>query len=184
MMRNWTDTWFLGVQTIQYAIDFYIWEMLFHDYPDIERVVELGTAWGGLSMLLGLHALQLGADFVSYDNGDCFEHWSTDGPYAWDTPVGELFSNSFRIGDVFGEYLDEIKETVALPGRTLLVCDGGNKRLEYKTFAPLLKPGDIVTVHDWAAEIFEEDIDYDLTPQIMTDMCGVLGSLTRFFMKG
>jgi len=35
------------------------------------------------------------------------------------------------------------------PKKCLLFCDGGNKVLEFKTFGPLLKVGDLIFAHDY-----------------------------------
>ena len=39
---------------------------------------------------------------------------------------------------------------VAKPGRTVVLCDNGNKVLEFNLFATYLKPGDFIFTHDYA----------------------------------
>lgn len=45
---------------------------------------------------------------------------------------------------------EEIAALIALPGPTLLLCDGGNKVREVNTFARHLKPGDVIASHDYS----------------------------------
>ena len=42
--------------------------------------------------------------------------------------------------------------------KTFIFADGGNKIQEFNTYAPLLKSGDCIAVHDWGVEINFESI--------------------------
>jgi hypothetical protein len=42
--------------------------------------------------------------------------------------------------------------------RIYLFCDGGNKAREFRTFAPMLGAGSIISTHDWPGEIKPEDV--------------------------
>lgn len=100
----------------------------------LTRIIELGTGFGGLSILLAL----VGLEFITYDINDIRKN----------RPLFDALNIDFRKADVF-ERIDEIKELIQKPGKTLLICDGGNKPKEFKTFAPFLKPDDIIIAHDY-----------------------------------
>ena len=56
--------------------------------------------------------------------------------------------------DVFSqETFDHVKENMEELGNTFIFCDGGNKIQEFHTYAPLLRQGDRIAVHDWGLEI-------------------------------
>ena len=58
------------------------------------------------------------------------------------------------IGHPFGTAPSpELAETLALPGRKLVLCDNGNKPTEFKMCAPRLQPGDVIGVHDWIRQL-------------------------------
>jgi cephalosporin hydroxylase len=116
-----------------------------------ERILEIGTGSGGLSVLLALYARKTGADFVTIDRNECdplaaavidsvprrVPLRSSTG--AWPSRV---------VCDVWArEYA--VNEFLSNPGRVLLLCDGGDKERELRTFAPALKAGDFVMVHDY-----------------------------------
>jgi len=101
------------------------------------RIVEIGTGHGGLTIFLAL----TGIPIITYDRVD----------YR-DRP--NLFSDleiSFRNVDIWN-VVDEIKDIIQLPGKTLLMCDGVTKPKEFVTFAPFLKDGDIIMAHDYQSE--------------------------------
>ena len=44
-------------------------------------------------------------------------------------------------------------------GPACVFCDNGNKPAELKAYAPLLRPGDFISVHDYGTEITDSDFD-------------------------
>jgi len=55
----------------------------------------------------------------------------------------DVFSNETK-----DHILDNISEF-----KTFIFCDGGDKAREFNMYAPLLKEGDCIAVHDWGQEI-------------------------------
>jgi glycosyltransferase involved in cell wall biosynthesis len=182
--RDRENTWLFGVRAVQYATDTVLWHKLFTDHPNIKNIVELGTGWGGLSLLFAVYAEQLGAEFRTYDTGEIPYRFvgSPDSPMAYDTPLGARYRESFVHGDIFGDRHDEIVELIQNPGQSLIFCDNGNKPLEVQEFSKHAKPGDIIAVHDWLEEIRPEDIPEDLT-QIMVKDTKESRAATAFFVK-
>ena len=184
-MRNWTDTWFCGVQCSQYYVDFLIWEKMLNRY-EAARIIEIGTLWGGFGLYLCAQAIQRGMDFQTFDIATHPRPgFGTTGPIALETPLGRLFEfeKRFHKQDVFEDDGKAVKGLLALPGRSILLCDGGNKPREFGVFAPFAKEGDIIVVHDWGTEIRAQHVNYSLVDEIMTAEAEKYGSLSRFFMR-
>ena len=83
-----------------------------------------------------------------------------------------------RRKDIF-ENADEIIVLIQKPGITVLFCDGGNKVREFKTFAPHLKKGDIIAVHDWMTEIFPENTQDFAVKELIP---AIDDGMTKFFL--
>jgi len=105
----------------------------------IGRIIELGTAHGGLSVLFGVFALAYGCKYITYD--------------IFDTPnYKDLFNRldvDFRQKDIFANE-QEIVEEIQKEDVTILFCDGGNKIKEFNIFSNYLKKGDVILAHDYA----------------------------------
>jgi cephalosporin hydroxylase len=57
----------------------------------------------------------------------------------------------FRLGDCFNQgVIKEIQSLIQLPGKTLVLCDGGNKEKEFELYSNFLKSGDVIMLHDYA----------------------------------
>ena len=106
------------------------------------RIIELGTGAGGLSVFLGIYSFATGCAFYTYDN------------LPRDRNYGELFKAlgvNRHVCDIFADE-KTIKELIAADGRTLLLCDNGNKKAEFNLFADALKVDDIIMAHDYFPE--------------------------------
>ncbi len=93
-----------------------------------ERIVEIGTGRGYWTTLL---AIVTGAPIITIDNQVRLQ---------WECPVVPG-SVERVVADVFSFDLD-------LSGRIWLMCDGGNKDREMRTFGPQLESGAVLWVHD------------------------------------
>ena len=65
-------------------------------------------------------------------------------------------------GKALDKYLiNLIKTNIQKEGKTLLFCDGGDKKCEFNTFSPFLKDGDFIMLHDYAhdKEFFNREIN-------------------------
>lgn len=117
------------------------WSYAMEIYPPA-RIIELGTAGGGFITALAVHAYNIGARVISYDLAPPDERY---------TKLGTFLGIEYRTGDMW-KLRNEIITNIKLPGVTYVLCDGGNKPLELATFAPLLKPGDVIAGHDYDAK--------------------------------
>ncbi len=167
---------FLGQTIAQSFTSLFVWEKLLYE-RDFSRIVELGTWEGNLSLFLYLHCLNGGADFYTFDIQDFKPSIVKD---------RLNFSSHFERLDIW-ENIEKIKDIIQRDGRTILFCDDGSKEEEFKTFAPLIKCGDIIGVHDWKSEIWPQRIIDDVSKngleKIMEEECVKDAPLIRFFIK-
>lgn len=109
-----------------------------------DRVVELGTFNGAMALYLR-RVCRRDAHVVTFDIDPSFLMLPTDSGV------------DARWGNYFEEYTQvDIRRLVSdTRGRVLLLCDGGYKQDEFRMFAPMMKPGDVIMVHDYAETLGE-----------------------------
>lgn len=114
----------------------------FHELLSVvkpSRIIELGTGFGGLTVFFGLYGYCHECDVITYDND----------------PKDEAAINLIVFLGVERYILDlfsiagQLSERIAEPGKTILICDNGNKVREVNTFAGALKSGDVIMAHDY-----------------------------------
>lgn len=147
---------FLGEKFAQEEDEFFSWEILFRNY-EFNRFLEIGTWKGGFALYLKILCDSRGADFYTFDIKP-YEDSNTKKKFK--------FEKTFYQWDVF-EKSEVIKNIIKKEGRTILFCDGGDKREEIRVFSSALKPSDIIVVHDWGAEIDKKDINYKKFKRIL-----------------
>jgi hypothetical protein len=128
--------------------------------PQVRSIIELGTGHGALTLYLRLWAARLGIEIHSFDVNN----------FVKDDGAEQMF---YRLGihrhimDIMGaEAMQLIKEIID-DKPCYLVCDNGNKPLEFATYAPLLPSRSIISAHDWgpAGEIRPEDVEAVVSQQ-------------------
>lgn len=143
-----------GVTVRQSWAAMLVYEKLLEGHPNIDLVLEIGSACGGLSLYFAIWAWQQGKSFVTIDNnskvlksGGILRHLykATDGSI-------EFIEADAHDPKLLGGILERRKQSV------LVLCDGGDKAKELGLVAPLLQDGDILIGHDYEAEIFSKDI--------------------------
>ena len=159
----------------------WLWEKLLNERPEVKTIIEIGTKHGGFSLYLLAQALQRGLSFWTCDIKD----------YGWaKEPLAKLFDlgKYFICGDVFaedGKKLKHLLEKTQDIHPLILLCDGGQKELEFKMFVPSLRAGDIVGAHDWNREFWPHSVEpvKDMVEPIMWAECEALDSWTRFWRR-
>jgi len=161
-MEKQINGWFAyrGVTLMQHenvAIPFHL--LLQQVKP--KRVLEIGTSHGALTLLTRdlLDELELyETQIKSYDV------FSISQEYVANMPVKGK-SIEFIIKNIFNDTYDSLKDNeivdyIQSPGTTLVLCDGGSKKNEFKIISPYLKRGDIIMAHDYAPnqDYFENNI--------------------------
>ena len=153
---------FGGVPAAQLIQDFYLWECLLNENPQLRGIVELGTWEGGFACYLYAQAQARGLSFRTYD---------VLAP-AREIP-GFVQLDIFRESEQVGEYLRREDPVVVL-------CDGGNKPREMKTFSQYLSPQSRLMVHDWGTEVSLRDVPDNLQ-MLNGDLYSSLNSMSRVF---
>lgn len=108
------------------------------DYENPDVVIEIGTQQGGLVCALA-ELNTRGTQFYSLDITD-----------QRPEEVKKGFAKNhihFVLEDCF-EFIPKIL-AMRRHGKYVILCDGGNKNLEFSTFRPLLASGDVIMAHDW-----------------------------------
>jgi len=60
--------------------------------------------------------------------------------------------------DIFSpDAIDHISENIH-EFKTMIFCDGGNKKKEFELYSRLIKPGDHIILHDWNMEVKPQDV--------------------------
>lgn len=131
-------TTFAGYEMAQTWEDLQLYERVFNDRPDLKCVIELGTGQGGLSQFFRMQAEVRQFAFYTFD----YMEGSKPVP-GWIQM--DVLQNSVEVQKYFQHPM-------------LLLCDNGDKPREVRTYAPLMKVGDLVAVHDWDDEIYQSDI--------------------------
>jgi len=108
-----------------------------------ETVIEIGTFTGVFTKWISMNVNDKCRIF-SYDNNPSYRI------------VGDLHNVNFRIADFFDlETLGEIKSLISTSGRTLILCDGGDKETEFKIISRFMKDNDVIMLHDYESDPVE-----------------------------
>jgi len=175
-----TKTTYMGVPMLQLWVDLVLWEKFLNEHP-VKYLFEIGTYKGGMSLFLAAQCLQRGIVFGTTD--------ITRQPELESRLSQRLdLPRYFYEGDVF-----DLKKNNFLPKLLergdchpmLLYCDGGDKISEMRTFAPKLKPGDFVVMHDWEWEVKPKDVEIveRMLERVWFDECAEMKSMTRIWRK-
>lgn len=105
------------------------------------RIIEIGSGDCGLSYLFAIYAHCKSISFHSYDIVDSGKHREMLVRHFGAFSKNDVIENA--------ENTRGVAAMVAMPGRTLLICDAG-KALEFNIYADHLKIGDFVLTHDFA----------------------------------
>jgi len=125
------------------------------------KIIEIGTSSGGLTLLLrdildgnGLEKTRL----ISYDVNE---------PSHLRHYVNKGSKIELRIENIFNNQYDklengqEVIDIITSKGTTLILCDGGSKKNEFRLLSDYLKVGDVIMAHDYSPNetYFQEHIN-------------------------
>lgn len=129
----------------------------FIDHRKIAMFVELGIWKGGFSALLMLRSYYVTAFcYVGVENNiTSIDPRVLD--YADTNPNFTII-----LDDIFSqETQDKIARHIGMAqGPAFVYCDGGNKPLELKTYAPLIRTGDYIACHDYPGEVQDKHLEF------------------------
>ena len=171
---------FLGRANWHSMAEIYLMDRLLHRNK-FDRIIELGTMTGGMTLIFGIHALRMGADVMTFD----LRPEPRDA--VWGAFV-EAFPVKHHEMDVFEWDTEELIKTYLKVGRVLLYCDNGKKIDEFNTYAQYLKPGDVIMTHDRPSEIKFSDIEESVVKYNLKPIYGLelltYGASEMCFIKG
>lgn len=161
--RNDDKSWqwrltFLGQRMGHNYYAYYMIDQIMIQNPQIKGIVEIGTAHGALTTVLGLWGVKLDIPVVSMDLNARLH----------DKAIFKRLGVEFLACDENGEEAtNRILKMCKYP--VFIYCDGGNKPAEFNKWAPVIPPGSVIAAHDWGVEIGPEDAarcvgKYNLTP--------------------
>ena len=135
---------------------------------NFDTIIELGTHDAGLSVLLALYSLNSKIQCRSDDANEPVlyknktHHKKQKTFYTFDnvirdkgmTQLVENMGAIFEKRDILNDEdsISRIGEIIKNGGRTLLLCDNGNKVLEFNIYSKFLKSGDFIMAHDYGRD--------------------------------
>lgn len=141
LVRSHLDTDFFNLYMTQNKYAIAAWDLLLRNTkPD--TIIEFGTARGGLTCLFGFWGIINKSTVHTYNNNDEYIYVEEFERLGIKNNIKDLLKQETR---------DEIVDLIKNGGRTLIFCDA-LKPIEFAYFAPFLKTGDVITVHDYAED--------------------------------
>lgn len=119
---------------------------LFHSLLNgnhFDTIIEFGTASGQLTHIIWEVKKAQGVPFAihTYDIGDMGT--------PWNAKIKAIPEIHVHYKSVFKSE-EEIAQLIASGGKTLVLCDNGNKILEFNTYSKYLKSEDLIMAHDYS----------------------------------
>lgn len=128
---------------------------IFSDFIQKENpslIIEIGSCFGGLSYFLYDISQKINAKFITFDiiKNDSLLLLEKQ-EHDIDIRIENIFDKNYTL---LPEYVNYIQ---SFPSPVLILCDGGNKKEEYKAFSRILRKGDLLMAHDFSynQETFE-----------------------------
>lgn len=117
-----------------------------------KQILEIGAQAGGLTLCIGYMLNELNMNETKILSYDIKEIQGIDF-------IASKFNNiNFKIENLFTdsylqlqpEKIDYIKTFIQQSGTTIVLCDGGSKKNEFRLISSYLKQGDIIMAHDYS----------------------------------
>ncbi len=152
---------FMGAGMSQSYVGIYFFEY-YQESNNFEYVVEFGSQKGSLSTYYAnMAAITEKFFYETYEFMPDKDWYSrpNEGVGHWFDRLAEIspYINRYH-QDVFSQQTyDHVKDNID-QFKTFIFCDGGDKASEFNLYAPLIKPGDRIAVHDWGEELVYDQI--------------------------
>lgn len=144
--------WFTQFCGIEMAHNYYVYHLLsvhLAANTGIKSIIELGTGQGALTAFCGVLGIRYGIPVHSFDS------------HCWFDAETARFLAQLHVtlhqDDVFSDVGRERIRQIMGGQPTYLICDNGDKRREFATYAPELPQGSLISVHDLGCEFMPED---------------------------
>ena len=133
-------------------------EVFFYFLKEVrpKRILEIGTSIGGFTSFLNyvIKELNIDCEILSLDINE----------FPWYEEMKQS-GIDIRIENVFSPNYDSVSQYVIdyiqSDGTTVVLCDGGNKKLEFNILSDYLKENDFILGHDYSynKEYFESNVN-------------------------
>ncbi len=121
-----------------------------------KRILEIGTALGGFTYFLKdtCNSLNIDCEIMSFDINENHTYEKLK-EFGVDVSVENIFDSNYTT--VSQSVIDFIQSE----GTTIVLCDGGNKKLEFNILSNYLKENDFILGHDYSydKEYFDNNIN-------------------------
>lgn len=107
---------------------------------DFDLIIEIGTYKGAFSVWIHKNKKE-NCNFITYDINPNEIQIPEEYKKLIDVRIANCFSEEEKL---------KIKNLIANSGKTLFLCDGGNKIEEFRIYSEFLKKGDVIMLHDYA----------------------------------
>ena len=129
-----------GIPTIQAVNAFQVFKEFFLN-EKFDVVIEIGTAYGGLSKFLHEQSKVHKFKFITYDK-------HSDRLFAKIPKPKFIFRNTDCFSDKGKQEIIDVLQSK----KTLLLCDGGNKKDEFNLFSEYIQEGSYIMAHDYSPD--------------------------------
>jgi hypothetical protein len=154
-MENTLDGYFMyqelhvtqQVSIIKEYFDFFL------NLEKFDTIIELGTSLAGLTYII---------------DDICVENKLNKNIHTFDNAYRDYVENYLKERNIKFYVMDEhteefktiVKDLILNGGKTLVLCDGGNKIEEFNYYSSYIKQNDFIMAHDYCPNktIFEEEI--------------------------
>ena len=138
-MKKNADRMFIGFPMSQAPTAIAAFNFFFSN-ESFDTIIELGSGRGGLSLFLAVVAFLTDGNFRTFD--------IKDNPRL-DSRLKSLGFKYEKLNVLNNAGINELKGTIRNGGRTLFMCDNGNKIKEVNTYSKFLKENDVIMAHDY-----------------------------------
>lgn len=126
---------------------------------DFDNIVEIGTHHGGFSLWLHL-TKKPSTNFYTFEVDSGVIQIPSE--YGVNVVLADCFSP---------QGIQLIQQVITSDGKTLVLCDGGNKIHEFQFFSRFLKSGDVIMAHDYSTDQVQFDRDMKSKGWIKPEIC-------------
>jgi hypothetical protein len=123
-----------------------------------KQILEIGTFDGGLTLMIRDILDEINLSSTTIRTYDLIEQKKLK---SKNRNIEILTENLFSYSYYELEKEDVVKEFIQRDGRTIVICDGGSKKNEFRLLSKFLKKGDIIMAHDYSPnqEYFNQHIN-------------------------
>ncbi len=136
---------FMGFPMCQNRLSVPAWSY-FIEKTQPKLIIEIGCYSGGLSCCLAIAMENIKGFVVCIDKNEFCEDL-----IRWKAILPLVFK---RLDVLSVEGIRIISDLISAHSPCVVLCDNGKKPVEFNTYAPFLKKGDIIAAHDYAHDPF------------------------------